>query len=86
MDIVVCFVMSISMLWMIWASFYRLTIFGSKILSVMVLQRFSFSIDPAEAQRITYSITLTMNICNSKDAELKDRTYELLLRPRPRKW
>ena len=60
-------------------------IFEAKILAVMLLQRFSFSIDPAEAQRITYSITLTMNICNNKDAALKDRTHELLLQARPRK-
>ena len=60
-------------------------IFEAKVLAVVLLQRFSFSIDPAEAKRITYSLTLTMNICNNKDADLKDRTYELMLKATPRK-
>ena len=60
-------------------------IFEAKVLAVMLLQRFSFSIDPAEAERITYSLTLTMSICNSKDAAIKDRTHELLLQATPRK-
>ena len=60
-------------------------IFEAKVLAVMLLQRFSFSIAPAEAERITYSITLTMNICNSKGAAMEDRTYKLLLQAKPRK-
>ena len=59
-------------------------IFEAKVLAVMLLQRFSFSIDPAEAERITYSLTLTMSICNSKDAAIKDRTHKLLLQATPR--
>ena len=60
-------------------------ILEAKVLAVMLLQRFSFSIDPAEAERITYSLTLTMNICNNKGAAIKDRTHKLLLKATPRK-
>ena len=60
-------------------------ILEAKVLAVMLLQRFSFSIDPAEADRITYAFTLTMCICNNKDAALKDRTHKLLLKATPRK-
>ena len=60
-------------------------ILEAKVLAVMLLQRFSFSIDPAEEKRITYSLTMTMSICNSKDAAIKDRTHKLLLKATPRK-
>ena len=67
------------------AIIYWQAIFEAKVLAVMLLQRFSFTIDPAEAEKIIYSQTLTMNICNNKDAAIKDRTHKLLLKATPRK-
>ena len=58
-------------------------IFEAKILAVVLLQRFSFSIDPSEAKRITYSMSLTMCVCNNKDVPVSDRTHQLLLQVKP---
>jgi len=57
-----------------------MAIFEAKICTAMLLQRFSFTMPPGEAEKIHYSNTLTMSVCNSK----KQDSHNLWMEPRLR--
>eukprot|EP00927_Polykrikos_kofoidii_P015901 TRINITY_DN1712_c0_g1_i1.p1 TRINITY_DN1712_c0_g1~~TRINITY_DN1712_c0_g1_i1.p1 ORF type:complete len:601 (-),score=65.29 TRINITY_DN1712_c0_g1_i1:127-1785(-) len=46
-----------------------MAIFEAKIACAMLLQGFSFTLLPGEAEKINYSATVTMSVCNSKDQD-----------------
>ena len=54
--------------------------FEAKFLIASVYQRFTFKLKEGEAEKITYSNSLTMNLCNSK----KQDSHELLVIPQKR--
>ena len=55
--------------------------FEAKFLIASIYQRFTFKLKEGEAEKITYSNSITMNLCNSK---LQD-SHELLVIPQARK-
>ena len=63
-----------------------MALFEAKLLTCMLLQRFSFAPREGEADKISYGIGVTMCICNNKDARDPDeRTHELWLVPTRRR-
>jgi len=46
--------------------------FEAKIATIMLLQKFSFTLKPGEEDKIHYSNTLTMSVCNSKNQDSHD--------------
>jgi len=58
----------------------EMAIFEAKLAAAMLLQRYSFSISPAEREKIHYVNTLTMAISNSKNQD----SHNLWLKPQPR--
>lgn len=44
----------------------EMAIFEAKVATIMLLQRFSFELVAGEKEKVTYSNTLTMSVCNSK--------------------
>jgi cytochrome P450 len=57
-----------------------MAIFEVKVVAVMLLQTFTFSMCPREAERVHYSMMITMSICNSKGQD----SHCLWLTPTPR--
>lgn len=55
--------------------------FEAKVAVVMLLQKFTFTMKPGEAEKITYSNTVTMAICNSPSQD----SHELLVIPHARR-
>eukprot|EP00510_Aplanochytrium_minuta_P000315 CAMPEP_0184022972 /NCGR_PEP_ID=MMETSP0954-20121128/11011_1 /TAXON_ID=627963 /ORGANISM="Aplanochytrium sp, Strain PBS07" /LENGTH=553 /DNA_ID=CAMNT_0026305623 /DNA_START=104 /DNA_END=1762 /DNA_ORIENTATION=+ len=51
--------------------------FESKLLASILLQRFTFSLLEGEAENITYSLMVTMSLCNKKDGPIEDRSHYL---------
>jgi len=58
-----------------------MAIFEAKVCMTMLLQRFSFSMPPGEAENIHYSSGLTMSVCNSKSQD----SHNLWIEPRLRR-
>lgn len=61
----------------------EMALFETKLVTTMLIQRYSFTIDPTEAEKITYSLMITMSIQNS---ELKSKlngnaTFNLWVKP-----
>jgi len=46
-----------------------MAIFEAKVLTAMLLQDFSFTLAAGEAEKIHYSLMLTMSVCNSKEQD-----------------
>ena len=42
-----------------------MAVFEAKLVAALLLQEFTFSMDPAEAAKVTYSMTITMAVSNS---------------------
>mmetsp|Transcript_11666 Transcript_11666/g.13476 ORF Transcript_11666/g.13476 Transcript_11666/m.13476 type:complete len:120 (+) Transcript_11666:151-510(+) len=40
--------------------------FEAKLLASMLLQKFTFTMAESEAEKITYAMSITMSVCNSK--------------------
>eukprot|EP00927_Polykrikos_kofoidii_P015903 TRINITY_DN1712_c0_g3_i1.p1 TRINITY_DN1712_c0_g3~~TRINITY_DN1712_c0_g3_i1.p1 ORF type:complete len:559 (-),score=69.55 TRINITY_DN1712_c0_g3_i1:94-1770(-) len=57
-----------------------MAIFEAKLVCAMLLQEFSFTLLPGEAEKINYSNMITMSICNSKDQD----SHQLWIVPRRR--
>lgn len=57
-----------------------MALFEAKLLLVQILKKYSFTLYTGEAEKITYSLTLTMAVCNSKTHD----SHELLLVPHRR--
>ena len=55
--------------------------FEVKLLLVMLARRFSFALRAGEASNITYSLTVTMALCNKKDQS----SHHLWIVPTPRR-
>lgn len=47
----------------------NMAVFEAKVITCMLLQRFSFSLLAGEESKITYSPTITMAVCNSKEQD-----------------
>jgi len=45
----------------------NMAVFEAKLLTSMLVRKFSFELVPGEAEKITYSLMLTMSIANSSD-------------------
>ena len=58
----------------------RMAIFEAKLLAAIVLRHFSFTLLDGEAEKITYSLMITMSLCNSKTAD----SHNLWLLPKRR--
>ena len=43
-----------------------MALFEAKLLTTMLIRCFRFEMDPAEAAKVTYSMMMTMSICNDK--------------------
>jgi len=57
-----------------------MAIFEAKVCIVMLLQRFGFAMPPGEAEKVHYSNTLTMSVCDSREQD----SHHLWMEPRPR--
>ena len=55
--------------------------FETKLLLTMLVRRFAFALRAGEAEKITYSLTVTMALCNSKQQD----SHNLWVVPTPRK-
>ena len=58
----------------------QMALYEAKLLLVQMLRRFTFSLEAGEQEKITYSNTLTMAVCNSKAQD----SHQLLVHPQPR--
>jgi hypothetical protein len=58
----------------------NMALIEAKMLTCMLLQKFTFALLPGEAEKITYSAMITMSLCNSKKAD----SHNLWLVPQPR--
>jgi len=47
----------------------NMAVFEAKVLAVMLLQRYTFKLKAGEEDKIHYSGTITMSVCNSKDQD-----------------
>lgn len=54
--------------------------FEAKIVAAKLLRRFSFELMEGEAEKINYSLNITMSLCNSPNKD----SYNLWIRPIPR--
>jgi len=58
-----------------------MAILEMKLVTTMLLQQFTFTIAPEEAEKVHYSRTITMSVCNSKD----QNSHNLWLTPHRRR-
>ena len=54
--------------------------FEAKLVAAKLLRRFSFELKDGEAEKITYSLNITMSLCNSPQKD----SFNLWVRPIPR--
>ena len=62
-----------------------MALFEAKLLTAMLVRRFRFTMAEEEAAKVTYSMMLTMSICNDKgDPQGQPRSHRLMMTPIPR--
>jgi len=58
-----------------------MAVFEAKVAAAIILQDWTFTLAPGEAEKIHYAPTLTMSVCNSKEQD----SHNLWLIPEPRR-
>ena len=62
-----------------------MALFEAKLLTAMLVRRFRFVMDPVESAKVTYSMMMTMSICNDKGLpEDQPRSHNLWMVPKRR--
>jgi len=59
----------------------EMAVFEAKVAAAIILQDWTFTLAPGEAEKIHYAATLTMSVCNSKEQD----SHNLWLIPEPRR-